>query len=213
VSLPAQSGGRRSLDPAAMRPVDRYRLLIGSIVPRPIAWVTTHDGHGVINLAPFSFFNGVTANPPVVQVCIAHRQPEKDTWRNLRTTGEAVIHLVPPGQLDVMHGSSAEYPPEISEVTALGLATRPAEAITGAILDVAEVAFECRLLQAIPVGDPPTQLCLLQVVRAHLAEGILNADELPDPHLMRAVARLGGDSYLAGDSWQTRDLPRVRRPQ
>ena len=204
--------GRRTVDPASLRPVDRYRLLINSVVPRPIAWITTRGADGLINLAPFSFFNGVTANPPVLQVCIAHRQPEKDTWRNLREHGEAVVHLVPPGQLQGMHGSGAEYPATVSEAAVLGLATRPAHKINGAVLDVAEVAFECRLMQAIPVGDPPTQLCLLEVLWVHLAEGILNSSGLPDPQRMRTVARLGGESYLSGDGWQVVDLPRIKLP-
>ena len=200
------------LDPAAMRPVDRYRLLIGAVVPRPIAWVTTMDAAGVVNAAPFSFFNGVTANPAVVQVCIAHREPEKDTLRNLRASGEAVVHLVPGASLEAMHGTSAEYPHDVSEADALGLAWRPAEKIRGALLADAEVAFECRLLQAIPVGDPPTHLCLLEVVLAHVAEGVARSDGLPDPALMRTVGRLGGDSYLEAGGWRVREIPRMKRP-
>lgn len=201
-----------SLDPAVMRPVDRYRLLIGAVVPRPIAWITTMDAAGVVNAAPFSFFNGVTANPPIVQVCIAHRDPEKDTLRNLRASGEAVVHLVPGASLEAMHGTSAEYPSDVSEADALGLVWRPADKIRGAVLAVAEVAFECRLLQAIPVGDPATHLCLLEVVLAHVADGVARSDGLPDPEKVRNVARLGGDSYLEAGGWRVRDIPRMKRP-
>lgn len=201
-----------SLDPAVMRPVDRYRLLIGAVVPRPIAWITTMDAAGVVNAAPFSFFNGVTANPPIVQVCIAHRDPEKDTLRNLRASGEAVVHLVPGASLEAMHGTSAEYPSDVSEADALGLVWRPADKIRGAVLAVAEVAFECRLLQAIPVGDPATHLCLLEVVLAHVADGVARSDGLPDPEKVRNVARLGGDSYLEAEGWRVRDIPRMKRP-
>jgi flavin reductase (DIM6/NTAB) family NADH-FMN oxidoreductase RutF len=95
------------IDPAHLTPVDRYRLLINAIVPRPIAWITTMEADGAVNLAPFSFFNGVTANPPVLSVSIAHRSPEKDTLRLLRATGEAVVHLVPGELLQAMHGVSA----------------------------------------------------------------------------------------------------------
>jgi flavin reductase (DIM6/NTAB) family NADH-FMN oxidoreductase RutF len=202
-----------TLDPAAMRPVDRYRLLINGIVPRPIAWVTTVDAAGLVNLAPFSFFNGVTANPPILQVCIAHRVPLKDTLRNLRATGVAVVHLVPGSLLEPMHASSAEYPPEVSEAAVLGLAQQPAERIAGVVLTAAEVAFECRLVQEIPVGDPPTSLCLLEVVLAHVAPSVAQADGLPDPQRLRAVARLGGDSYLLPEAWTSRELPRPRLPR
>jgi len=206
------SEGKLSIDPQKLTPVDRYRLLINSIVPRPIAWITTMDAVGVVNLAPFSFFNGVTANPPVLQVCIAHRQPEKDTLANLRASGEAVVHLVRADQLDSMHASSAEYPSDISEADALRLTYRPAARIRGQVLENADVAFECRLLQAIPVGDPPTQLCLLEVVLVHVASEIALPDGIPDPVRMRAIARLGGSSYLDADCWHLTERDRVRRP-
>ena len=202
-----------TLDPAAMRPVDRYRLLINGIVPRPIAWVTTVDAAGVVNLAPFSFFTGVTANPPILQISIAHRTPLKDTLRNLRATGVAVVHLVPGSRLEAMQASSAEYPPAVSEADVLGLAQRPADRISGVVLTDADVAFECRLVQEIPVGDPPTSLCLLEVVLAHVAPAVAQADGLPDPQRMRAVARLGGDAYLLPESWAIRELARPRLPR
>lgn len=206
------SDGWSDLDPLTMTPVDRYRLLINSIVPRPIAWITTMDAAGVVNLAPFSFFNGVTANPPVLQVCIAHRQPEKDTLANLRANGEAVVHLVGGDQLDAMHASSAEYPSGISEADALKVSYRAAVRIRGRVLEHAQVAFECRLLQAIPVGDPPTHLCLLEVVMAHVAAEIALPDGIPDPERLRAVARLGGSWYLDPGSWHLAERERVRRP-
>ena len=201
-----------SIDPAQLTPVDRYRLLINAIVPRPIAWITTMEADGAINLAPFSFFNGVTANPPVLSVSIAHRSPEKDTLRLLRATGEAVVHLVPEEQLLAMHGSGAEYPSGTSEATALQLASRPAQRIRGAVLNAAEVAFECRLLQLVPVGEPATHLCLMEVVQAHISDAVARPDGLPDPHRLRAVARLGGESYLTTSGWQVRDVSRLKRP-
>ena len=201
-----------SCDPAQLTPVDRYRLLINAIVPRPIAWITTMEADGAINLAPFSFFNGVTASPPVLSVSIAHRVPEKDTLRLLRATGEAVVHLVPEEQLLAMHASGAEYPPGISEAAALQLGSRPAQRIRGAVLTAAEIAFECRLLQIVPVGEPATQLCWLEVVQVHVADAVARPDGLPDPHRLRAVARLGGESYLSTGGWQVRDVPRVKRP-
>lgn len=197
-----------SLDPARLSPVDRYRLLINSIVPRPIAWITTQNAAGVVNLAPFSFFNGVTASPPIIQVCIAHRQPAKDTMANLRATGEAVVHLVPGALLAAMHASGAEYPSSISEADALGLSYRPAERIRGSILSDAEIAFECTLVQAIPVGEPPTHLCLLEIVLAHISPAVAQVDGLPDPHLLRAIGRLGGRSYLTTEDWRLTDLAR-----
>ena len=195
----------RSIDPAALAAKDRYRLLIGAVVPRPIAWITTLGPTGVLNLAPFSFFNGVTASPPTLSVAIGHRDPVKDTLANLRASGEAVVHLAPPDQLPAVHQSGGEYAAAVSEVAELGLATVPSSVVAPARLACAQVAFECRLVREIPVGAPATALCLLEIVCAHLADGIVGADGLPDPHLLAAPARLGDRSYLAGEGWRVVD--------
>lgn len=196
-----------SVDPAALAALDRYRLLIGSVVPRPIAWITTIDAAGRANLAPFSFFTGVTASPPTLAVAIAHREPEKDTLANLRLNGEAVVHLVPPALLEACHQSGAAYAHAVSEIAELGLATLPGEAVRPPRLAAAQVALECRLAQIIPVGEPATALCLLTVLRAHVDPAVAGADGLPDPHRLVAAARLGGRAYLAADAWPVRDLP------
>ena len=182
-----------------------YRWLIGCVVPRPIAWITTQSAAGVVNLAPFSFFNGVTASPMVLSVAIAHREPIKDTLRNLRATREAVVHIAPPALLADVHQSGADYAASVSEVGELGLKTVPSTVVRPPRLADAQVAFECRLLQEIPVGDPATTLCLLEVVHLHAAEDILAADGFPDPHKHSAPARLGNRSYLDGNGWTVVD--------
>src|SRR5580700_11017396 len=108
------------IDPADLAPRDRYRLLIGAVVPRPIAWVTSCDGGGLVNLAPFSFFNGVTATPPTVSIAIAYREPCKDTLANLRRSREAVVHLASPEQVREVHQSGGEYAASVSEAAELG---------------------------------------------------------------------------------------------
>lgn len=198
------------IDALALPPVDRYRLLIAAVVPRPIAWITTADAAGLVNAAPFSFFQGVTANPPTLSVCIAHREPAKDTLANLRATGEAVVHLVPPGGMDEANRCGASLPHDRSEVEMLGLATMPSQRVRPPRLACAQVAFECRLEREIPVGDPPTSLCLLAVLAVHVDPAVARPDGLPDPHLLRAAARLGGESWLSSDGWQVVDLPRPR---
>ena len=201
------------IDPAALSALDRYRLLTGTIVPRPIAWITSVGAEGVVNLAPFSFFQGVTASPATVMVCIAHRDPEKDTLANLRATGEAVIHLVPPPLLDAMHASSAEYPRTVSEAEALGLAVLPSERVRPPRLRDAQVAFEVRVASITPVGTPPTSLVLLEVLGVHLDPAITAEDGQPDSARLRAVARLGGDAYLDPTAWQILRRERQRRPR
>ena len=196
------------IDPASLAPRDCYRLAIGAVVPRPIAWITTRDAAGTVNLAPFSFFNGVCASPFIVSVSIAHRDPIKDTLRNLRASLEAVIHLVPPGLLAQAHDSGGEYAPEISEAKQLGLPLVPSQRLAVPRLADAEIALECRLHREIPVGSPAVALCLLEVVWVHLAEHV-TTDGMPDPLKLRAPARLGGDAYLSGVDWTVLLLPRT----
>ena len=197
-----------AIDPAALTPRDRYRLGIAAVVPRPIAWITTASAAGTVNLAPFSYFNGVCSSPLIVSVSIAHRVPLKDTLANLRANGEAVVHLVPPEQLETMHASGGEYRSDVSEAALLGLELLPSARIRPPRLACAEVAFECRLQREIAVGDPAVALCLLEVVVAHIAPAVAAADGLPDPLRLRAVARLGGDAYLRAEGWDVVELPR-----
>ncbi len=202
-----------SLDPSRLSHKDRYRLLINAIVPRPIAWITTRDAAGVVNLAPFSFFNGVCSQPPIVSVAIMGRTPPKDTLANLNANGEAVVHLVPAGELEHVHASGGEYAHAVSEADLLGLRLLPSSRVAPPRLAVAEVAFECRLHRIVEVGDPVVHLCLLEVVLAHMTETVAAADGIPDPQRMRAIARLGDRSYLAADSWAVRELPATVVPE
>ncbi len=196
-----------AFDPTTADRRAAYRWLIGCVVPRPIAWITTLSDSGVINLAPFSFFNGVTASPMILSVAIAHREPLKDTLRNLRANREAVVHIAPPSLLAQVHQSGGDYASSVSEAGELGLATVPSTVVHPPRLVEAQVAFECRLLQEIPVGTPATTLCLLEVVHVHAADAILAADGFPDPHLLSAPARLGNRSYLDGNGWTVVDQP------
>jgi flavin reductase (DIM6/NTAB) family NADH-FMN oxidoreductase RutF len=201
-----------SIDPTQLSDVDRYRLSIAAIVPRPIAWITTCEADGGINLAPFSFFNGVCSSPITLSVSIADRDPPKDTLRNLQRSGECVVHLVRESAFAAMHESAAAFPPGESEVQALRLATQSSTVVAVPRLVDADVAFECRYDRGIRVGDPDdaTTLCLLVVVHVHVAEHIADARGFPDPQIFRTWARLGGNSYLSPASWTVLDKPRAK---
>lgn len=194
-----------AFDPTTADRRAAYRWLIGCVVPRPIAWITTLSDSGVVNLAPFSFFNGVTASPMILSVAIAHREPLKDTLRNLRANREAVVHIAAPDHLSAVHQSGGDYASSVSEVSELHLATLPSTVVRPPRLVDAQVAFECRLFREIPVGQPATALCLLEVVHLHAADGIIAADGFPDPHKLAAPARLGNRSYLDGNGWTVVD--------
>ena len=185
------------LDPAALSAGARYRLLISVLVPRPIAWVTTQPGAGgPVNLAPFSFYAGISASPPLVGLGIGRRDGEpKDTTRNLLRTGEAVIHLVELPDLEAVVASSAELSPEESEVEALGLETAPSLRVGVPGLARARVRLEARLHRHLEFGDGPVDFLVLEILAFRLAPELVNEAGHVREELLQPVGRLGGSGY------------------
>lgn len=180
----------RDLDTA--RPREVYRLLSSVVIPRPIAWILTAGPKGRLNLAPFSSFMGIFG-PPLLAVAFGRRRDGslKDTHRNLRETGEAVVHLAGASCLEALHASGEDLPPEESEVERLGLATVPSLKVKPPRLASAPVALECRLRSEEEVG-PSTTLVLLDVLCLHAAEEIWDREgDAADAERWEPVARLG----------------------
>ena len=180
---------------------DIYRILSSLVIPRPIAWVTTVDGEGRVNLAPFSSFMGIFG-PPMLAMSLSRRRDGalKDTHRNLRERGEAVVHLADLPLLEALHASAAEVGPEVSELARLGLASVASDLVVPPRLEAAPVALECRFNRELDLG-PGTTLLLLDVLRAHAAERIYDeALDCADASRWAPVARLGavaGPNYGA----------------
>lgn len=197
---------------ADLGPQDAYRLLIACVVPRPIAWVSTVDAEGRPNLAPFSFFAGVTASPPTVAVSIGRsRGRRKDTAANLLATGEAVVHVPPRRLAKEMVFTSIEAEHGVDEFEIAGLPREPACEVRPWRIAGVPLAMEARVSQHLEVGDGPTDLFLLRILRFHVADDVL-ADPAapaagPDPVRLDAVGRLGGDAYCS-----TTDVFRIPRP-
>ncbi len=189
----------RDFQGAAKR--DIYRILSSLVIPRPIAWVSTLDADGQVNLAPFSSFMGIFG-PPMLAMSLSRRRGGalKDTHRNLRERGEAVVHLADLPLLEALHASAEEVPPGVSELARLGLATAPADLVKPPRLVDAPVALECRFQREVELG-PDTTLVLLDVLRAHAAERIYDeALDCADASKWTPVARLGavaGPNYGA----------------
>lgn len=190
---------------------DAYRILSSLVIPRPIAWITTVDGAGLVNLAPFSSFMGIFG-PPMVAVTLARRGDGtlKDTHANLRARGEAVVHLVDLPLLEALHASGADPGPEVSEAARLGLATEASLLVAPPRLRDAPVALECRLARELELG-PASTLVLLEVLASHAAARIWNAGhDCADAGLWSPVARLAsvagpnygilGRTFLLGPS-------------
>ena len=180
---------------------DVYRILTSLVIPRPIAWISTVDGAGRVNLAPFSSFMGVFG-PPMLVVTLARRKDGslKDTHQNLRNNREAVVHLADLSLLEALHASGAEVAPDVSEVERLGLVTAPSLHVAPPRLVAAPVALECRLNREIELG-PASTLVLLDVITAHAAEHIWSQEyDCADASLWQPITRLAsvaGPNYGA----------------
>jgi flavin reductase (DIM6/NTAB) family NADH-FMN oxidoreductase RutF len=191
--------------------VEVYRTLVEVVTPRPIAWVTSMDPEGRVNLAPFSFFNAFGANPPVVVFSPVRRRDgtKKDTLLNVEATGEFVLHAAVEPLAEQVNLSSTELPHGASEVELAGLTLCPSSRVRVPRITEAPVSLECRVLQIIPVGDGPlsTNLVLGEVLMFHIDDGVLDRSGRVDPRKLRTIARLGGSDYC-----RTTDLFAMDRP-
>lgn len=145
------------VDGQGLDPADAYRLVVGCVVPRPVAWITTQDRSGRVNAAPFSSYNYVATRPPMLAVNISTLDGDlKDTARNIIETREFVVNVSTEADLEIMHASAAEYPPEISEPEALGIPLLPSHHVKPPRIASTPVQMECRLDQAIELGRATT---------------------------------------------------------
>lgn len=176
-----------------------YRLLVGCVVPRPVAWITTVDAAGLINAAPFSSYNYVATSPPMLAVNISADMRGgtlKDTARNILAQGEFVVNVATEATLDAMHASAREFPPEVSETEALGIGLLPARRVRAPRIAASPVQMECRLDRAVPLGRGVNTLYIGEVVAFHLSHAIYDGQRV-DSAAMRPIARLGGPFYAA----------------
>ncbi|HJL71208.1 MAG: hypothetical protein CL969_04085 [Euryarchaeota archaeon] len=177
-----------------------YRILI----PRPIAWVSTKSKAGIDNLAPFSFYGGVSANPPIVSLGIGRRAGKhKDTSQNLIDTGECVIHLTSVELSEKMIKTSAELPPEDDEFEIAGLEKAKSTDVKPPRLRDARVALEGKLYRHLEVGNGPGDMLLVEIIRIHIDDGMLDERGRPDSSKLDTLARLGGRQYASlTEAWE-----------
>ena len=147
------------LDPATLAQRDLYKLMIGCIVPRPVAWVSSQSSNGINNLAPFSFFNGIGANPPAVSIAITHTGDRptgrKDTLSNILDLGEFVVNVVNESGAAAMNETATNYPADVDEFAAAGLTPTPGQTVRPPRVAESPVSFECSLHTTVPVGEGP----------------------------------------------------------
>ncbi|MBI5649222.1 MAG: flavin reductase family protein [Chloroflexi bacterium] len=185
-----------SITPNQLSPRDAYRLLNSTVVPRPIAWVSTIGADGSINLAPFSFFNAVSGNPPTVMFSISQRAGKpKDTLRNAQATGEFVVNLVDESLAAKMNQTSGDWAYGTNEFEIAQLETAPSLDVQPPRVARAPIALEARVSQIVPVLGTPNTLILGHVVRWHIRDDLLRPNGLIDATRLHPIARLGGDEY------------------
>lgn len=200
------------IDPSSTAPQDLYKLLIGLVIPRPIAFVSSLSADGVPNLAPFSFFTVVSANPPVICFSPMRKAADagrKDTLANIEATKEFTVSIVSESFAEKMNLCSGDYPPEVNEFEVSGLTPLPSELIAPARVAESLATMECRLVQVVHVSDKPLggSLVLGEVLRFHIADELFHNFRI-DPDVLQAIGRMGGPSYT-----RTQDRFEIQRPQ
>ena len=178
---------------------DRYKLLIGSIVPRPIGFVSTINSVGIYNLAPFSFFNGVCSEPMTVLFCPVIRGSdgqEKDTLKNIKANKEFVVNIVSEEIAEKMNQCSAEYPYGVDEFKESGLTSIPAKIVKPPLVKEAKINMECKLLQLVEIGNKPGAgtVVIGEVVYFHATNEVYKDGKIILNEL-KPIGRLGGTDY------------------
>lgn len=186
------------IEPEALSGKEAYRLMISLIVPRPIAWITSVNQAGVVNAAPYSFFNGVSSKPPIISICAGRgKDGKKHTVQNIESTGEFVVNLVSEELAEVMNRTATEYPEGISEVEEIGLELASSSTVVVPRLKDSPASLECVLEQIVEIGDPPTSLILGEVKAYYLNDDILwDRENGVDLSALGLIGRLGGNQYL-----------------
>lgn len=192
---------------------ENYKILTGTIIPRPIAFITTISDEGVVNGAPFSYFNIVSSNPPLVSVAIQRVNGKlKDTARNIYNNGEFVVHIVDQNNVKQVNETAAGLPYNESELDIANLTQVPSDMINVPGVKESKVRFECKLVQALPLlneENPGSDLFIGEIVLFHIDESIYDQDKgYIDERSLDAVSRLAGQNYAT-----LGDIFSIKRPK
>ena len=195
-----------NIDPTEHSDADNYKLLTNLVLPRPIAWVTTVGTTGVVNLAPYSFFNAISSDPPCVVVSVGTRPDgsPKDTGANILANQEFVVNLVTEELIGAMNVSAADFPADQSESSATNLPLAASLRVHAPRLADAQVSLECRMLQSLPIGG--NTLVIGQIVMFHVADRLVGSRlHIQD---FAPVGRLGSPSMYCRTN-ERFELPRI----
>lgn len=190
-----------SIDPTQIPTKDLHQYILGAVSPRPIAFASTISTDGVPNLAPYSFFNAFSSNPPILIFSSNRRvanNTTKDTLKNVEDTGEVVINVVPHAIVRQMALASIEYGPEVDEFVKSGLTPLASECVKPFRVAESPVQMECKVEQILPLGEGggAGNLIICRIVRMHIAESVLNEKGRIDPHKIDLMGRMGRFYYV-----------------
>lgn len=190
-----------SIDPKMTPQKDLHQFILGTVAPRPIAFVSTIDENGIPNLAPYSFFNAFSSNPPIVVFSSNRRGSDnttKDTLHNIRSGGECVINAVNYSMVRQMAVASVDFPSEVSEFEKTGLTPLPSDLVRPFRVAESPAHMECRVKDIITLGDKggAGHLIICEVVRIHISEDVLTDKNRIDPHKMDLMGRMGRAYYV-----------------
>lgn len=203
-----------SLDPKELTVQRLHQLLLGAIGPRPIAFASTLDQDGNANLAPFSFFNVFSANPPILVFSPARSGrtgQSKDTFNNAKAVPEVVINVVNYNMVHQMSLASSPYAPGVDEFVKAGFTALASQKVAPFRVAEAPVQFECKVQQIIELGQEggAGNLIICEVVQMHIHQDLLNENGLIDQHKIDLVARMGGDWYCRAN---TESMFEIKKP-
>lgn len=188
-----------SFDPKTIEERQNYKFLIGTIVPRPVAFVTSVAEDGTVNGAPFSYFNIVSSNPPMISVAVQRQNgEEKDTARNIKQRKEFVVHIVDEDNVEKINKTAASLPADVSEVEQARLTLAESKVISTPGIKEAKVRFECVLETALELGENGevgTDLLIGKIVQYHIDDKIYENNGRIDIEELGAVSRLAGNYY------------------
>ncbi|EIP97525.1 putative DIM6/NTAB family protein [Opitutaceae bacterium TAV1] len=199
------------LDFSSLEPKYAYAWMVSLITPRPIAWVSSVSADGKTNLAPFSFFNGVTSNPPTLLFIPVNNRDgkKKDTVLNIEAVPEFVVNVVPQALAEPMNNTASLLPHGESEFEAFGIEPAASLHIRPPRVAAAPAAFECRLHQIVNVGEGPlaAHIIIGRILCAHISDTVLDERGRVDPAKLDTIGRMGGEDYAG-----TRERFTVKRP-
>lgn len=183
------------IDTAMLSADAAYKLMTGSIVPRPIAWVTTLSENGLVNAAPFSAFTFVSNKPPMIGISIGRKQGKlKDTARNILRTSEFVVNIATVALLEKVHKSADEYPEDVSEIEELAIEVDSSRTIEVPRIASAPICFECRLVQVIDFGDAGSKFFVGRIEMFRVRDDLIENGKI-ETRRLQPIARLGGPNY------------------